>query len=224
MSFATKIFLTVFAPLLALSLAYLGLITIPLNSTGWFLVLMGLAYLIGLPVYLWKNKTEDLFGTSRAVKVEGQNKSFWLVQPGFVLAIYGAPLEYLLLPAVLPRLQMMQAAGWILLAASILLFIWARRALYGQFSGHLQVQEGHRLVTGGPYRLMRHPAYLGYLLMCLGVALGYSSVISLAALLLLLLPGLIYRICVEEKLLVDHFGSAYEEYARRTRRLFPGVW
>lgn len=60
--------------------------------------------------------------------------------------------------------------------------------------------------------------------MALGLGVGYSSIAGLVAILALLLPSLIYRIRIEEKLLAEHFGEAHREYARRTKRLIPGIW
>jgi len=92
------------------------------------------------------------------------------------------------------------------------------------YTGHVQVQTGHRLVRAGPYSFLRHPGYTGFVLMAVGFAVGFSSVVGLTAIPLLLLPGLIYRMNVEEKLLIEQFGDGYREYARVTKRLVPGVW
>ena len=73
----------------------------------------------------------------------------------------------------------------------------------------------------GAYRFLRHPAYAGYLLMALGIALGYFSLSGLAATLVLLVPVLNYRIRVEEKVLAAHFGKAWQEYARHVPALLP---
>ncbi len=80
------------------------------------------------------------------------------------------------------------------------------------------------LCTGGPYRWIRHPAYGGFLAMSLGLAAGYTSIIAGLAVPLLLLPGLVYRMRVEERLLIEQFGKDYLDYAARTRRLIPGLW
>jgi protein-S-isoprenylcysteine O-methyltransferase Ste14 len=212
-------FLVGIAPLMALGLAFLGLATLSTNLMGWFLLVMGLSYAIGGPLYIWKRKNEP-----PAHREELGDRSFWLVQPGFAIAIFGAPLEYLQLPEVLPRLIWMEVIGWVLLSASIGLQVWGRQAIRGQFSGHVQIQPHHRLIQSGPYRFIRHPGYLGYLLMTSGVGVCFSSLVSLAAVLVLLLPGLIYRISVEEKLLIAEFGDDYRVYAQKTYRLVPGVW
>jgi protein-S-isoprenylcysteine O-methyltransferase Ste14 len=88
----------------------------------------------------------------------------------------------------------------------------------------VEVQSDHRLIRSGPYRFVRHPGYTGFVLMTLGVVLGYSSVIGLAGIVLLLLPGLAYRMNVEERLLAEHFGDEYIDYVRRSKKLIPGVW
>jgi protein-S-isoprenylcysteine O-methyltransferase Ste14 len=60
--------------------------------------------------------------------------------------------------------------------------------------------------------------------MTLGVVLGYSSVIGMAGIVLFLLPGLAYRMNVEERLLAEQFGEEYSDYVRRSKRLIPGIW
>jgi len=79
-------------------------------------------------------------------------------------------------------------------------------------------------VQSGPYRFIRHPAYAGYLLMALGLVLGYSSVLGFVSILFCLLPAMIYRIRVEDRMLADHFGTQFEKYAQKKKRLFPGIW
>ncbi|RPI86970.1 MAG: isoprenylcysteine carboxylmethyltransferase family protein [Chloroflexi bacterium] len=214
-----KIFLIVIAPIMAVSLAYLGVKTLDTNLAGWFLLLMSVAYILGIPLYFWKKR-----GEPRARREETGDRSFWLVQPGFLIAIFGAPIEYLFLPGLLPRVIWMQVIGLLMLGISVALHSWARQAIRGQFSGHLQIQPEHRLVKNGPYRYIRHPAYLGYLLMALGIAISYSSLISIGAVLVLLLPGLAYRMRVEEKLLAHEFGDEYQVYAQKTQHLIPGLW
>ena len=219
MSRSMTFFLLIFTPLLAIGLAGLGFFTLKTNLLGWFLLFMGAAYVIGGPLYIWKRK-----GEPPARQEEHGDRSFWLIQPGFILAIFGAPLEYLFVPAVLPRLLGMQVTGLLLMIVGAFLLSWARRVIRGQFSGHVRIQEGHQLVQSGPYQFVRHPGYLGYLLIVFGIAVGFSSLSAAASMVLLLLPGLIYRINVEEKMLVEAFGQDYLQYAGRTKRLLPGIW
>jgi protein-S-isoprenylcysteine O-methyltransferase Ste14 len=78
------------------------------------------------------------------------------------------------------------------------------------------------VVTGGPYRFVRHPAYLGELLMVLAAALSQPSLRS-ATLFVLAVVFIGLRVRVEEALLND--SELYRRYAERTAfRLLPGVW
>jgi protein-S-isoprenylcysteine O-methyltransferase Ste14 len=92
-----------------------------------------------------------------------------------------------------------------------------------RFSGLVAIQEGHRLVTGGLYGVIRHPSYLGLLLGSAGLALVFRSLPALAIAALMLIP-LVGRIAAEERLLAETFGEEYEAYRARTWRLVPGVW
>jgi len=118
----------------------------------------------------------------------------------------------------------MQFTGSFFIFIGSVLFIWARRTLGQFYSGHVSVIEGQPLVQSGPYHFIRHPAYAGYLLIAMGLALGYSSLTGLVAIVTLLLPSLLYRMNVEEKLLFEHFGEVYRRYRNRTKRLIPGIW
>jgi protein-S-isoprenylcysteine O-methyltransferase Ste14 len=87
----------------------------------------------------------------------------------------------------------------------------------------IEVQEGQRVVTTGPYSIVRHPMYVAVLAMGLGtpVALGSWWAIIPA---LLLMPVLVARIRNEERLLTLGLAG-YREYVKMTRyRLVPGIW
>ena len=98
------------------------------------------------------------------------------------------------------------------------------RTLGKHYSGHVSVKTEQDLVQSGPYRIIRLPAYAGYLLMALGLALGYASFWGFISTLLILLPAVIYRIRLEDRLLVEHFGTHFEQYAQKTKCLIPGIW
>jgi protein-S-isoprenylcysteine O-methyltransferase Ste14 len=214
-----RLFLIFGAYPLALALGYLGIATCKQNLIGWFLIIFASAYILGGPFLLYTYKKENAIS-----RQESGDRSFWLILPGFLLVFYAPPLEYLFIPLVIPRIVGLQITGLVLILTSMLLHGWARLALRGMYTGHVQVQVDRPLVQWGPYRVIRHPAYAGYIIMALGMAIGYSSVIGLAGIPLLLLPGLVLRIKVEEKLLAEEYGEEFYLYAQRTKRLIPGVW
>jgi protein-S-isoprenylcysteine O-methyltransferase Ste14 len=225
MSRLAVFFLMVAAPALSIFLALMGLETLHTNLLGWFLLAIGVAYPAGGVIYyfirrepFWRST-----GGGEAAREEKGDRSFWLILPGFLAVFFAPPLEFMYLP-LLPHSVWMQVAGLVLLGLSLALRIWARLHIRGLYSGHVEVQAEHRLVQSGPYRFVRHPGYTGLVLMALCVALGYSSLIGLLAIPVLLLPGMAYRIRVEENLLENHFGEEYRQYALRTKRLLPGIW
>ena len=226
MSRLAILFLLIIAPVFALYLALIGLETMSNNILGWFLLLFGIAYPAGGVIYYFIRR-EPFWKASHNGTLSREEKgdaSFWLILPGFLIAFFAPPHEWMFMTAILPRTVPFQIAGLVLILFAIALLIWARAHIRGQYSGHVEVQAGHYLVTSGPYRFIRHPSYCGLLLMSLGVVVGYVSWIGLAGLALLLLPGMAYRIQVEEKLLRTQFGADYQEYASRTHKLLPGIW
>ena len=219
-------FLVAFTLGLSLLLALLGLLTFQANLLGYFLLTTGLIYFLGVVIVYWIRGIK--FWRPRAkgemLREEKNDWSFWLIVVGMIAAFYLPALEYLLFTATLPRTVSLQAAGLLFIFLGSMLFIWARRALGRFYSGHLSVLEGQPLVQSGPYRFIRHPAYAGDLLIMLGLAVGYSSLAGFAAILFVLLPSVVYRIRVEDKLLSEHFGATFIEYANRVARLMPGRW
>jgi protein-S-isoprenylcysteine O-methyltransferase Ste14 len=96
-------------------------------------------------------------------------------------------------------------------------------ALGRRFSGLVAIQQGHRLKTDGLYRFIRHPSYLGLLVLCTGLVLIFRCWIGLfivAGFLAILLA----RIKAEEALLASTFGAEYETYRSRTWRLVPWMY
>ena len=80
--------------------------------------------------------------------------------------------------------------------------------------------DGHALVTTGPYRLVRHPAYAGDLALWLGAGLATGNLALLAAWPLYLL-GVRAQTDAEDQVLETHFGAAHRAYVSRTGRLLP---
>ena len=118
----------------------------------------------------------------------------------------------------------MELAGLVIILLGLLLRVWTRLTIGAMYSGYLRVKIGHVLVTDGPYRFVRHPGYSGFLLMALGLCIGYSSLIGLIAIPVLMIPGLSFRMKIEERMLSEEFRDDYWTYARRAKKLIPGIW
>lgn len=113
------------------------------------------------------------------------------------------------------------AAGVALLAAGTWLFWRAHVDLGANWSPVLDLREEHQLVTHGVYRRIRHPMYSALWLIVLAQAMilpngvaGFSGLVAF---------GLLYflRVRDEERMMMEQFGRAYEDYMRNTGRLLP---
>jgi protein-S-isoprenylcysteine O-methyltransferase Ste14 len=114
-------------------------------------------------------------------------------------------------------------AGVSLIAVGISLRAWSISTLGRLFQYRIEVQPEHRVVTGGPYRYVRHPSYTAIALVVLGIALAAGDVTSVAAALVLCAVGLTIRIRAEERQLTDALGDQYRQFAARRKRLIPGL-
>lgn len=227
MNWLVLFFLLVVASALAICVALLGLETVRTNLMGWILLGLGTAYPPGILIdhHTHPEKYMGRTAEGHGDLEERGDLSFWLILPGLLTVFFASPLEWLGLAVPwLPRAEILQVVGLGSFVCGAALVVWARRSLRLSNSHHLAVASNHTLIETGPYRRVRHPAYGGLLLMGLGVAIGYSSTIGLAAIPVLLVPGLVLRIQLEERLLAARFGEAYAAYARRTPRLIPGLW
>jgi len=124
---------------------------------------------------------------------------------------------------ILPGGEVLRWTGLALLAAGTILRAGTMLELGSRFTLTVSAQEHHRLETTGFYSRVRHPSYLGLVLISLGVAGVFRSGFWLA-LLPLMLAGMILRIRTEERFLLEQLGEEYRAYMARTARLLPGVY
>lgn len=115
-------------------------------------------------------------------------------------------------------------AGLALVAAGLGLRAWSIATLGRFFQYRIQIQADHEVVTGGPYRYVRHPSYTGLALVVVGIALSSGDVLSPVVAFIVITFGLAVRIHAEEGQLTEALGPRYERYAANRKRLVPGVW
>jgi protein-S-isoprenylcysteine O-methyltransferase len=115
-------------------------------------------------------------------------------------------------------------AGLGLIVCGTLLRWWSIATLGQFFTVNVAIRTGHRVVTSGPYRLLRHPSYTALLMVFLGIGLCMGNTLSIAALMLSTVVALLYRMRIEETLLLSGLGEEYRAYMSRTKRLIPGLY
>jgi protein-S-isoprenylcysteine O-methyltransferase len=161
-------------------------------------------------------------GTTSAATDRASLSLLWLVILASVAA--GVAAAYLVPQAHSMWLARVYPLGVAIFAAGLVLRWWAIVRLGRFFTVDVAIAVDHRVVDTGPYRWVRHPAYLGVLLAFFGLGICIGNWVSLAVLTLPILGAFLRRIAVEEAALTAALGEDYRAYARRTRRLLPFLY
>ena len=114
--------------------------------------------------------------------------------------------------------------GLVVVSAGVGIRLVAMRTLRRHFTYTVGIREQHELIEQGLYRHLRHPAYLGELLIFVGIGLAFANWVSLVSLIVFPLIALGVRMNVEEEALSEHFAARYLEYRQRTWRLIPWLY
>lgn len=114
--------------------------------------------------------------------------------------------------------------GLVIVMLGIAFRQWAVLALGKFFTVQVRVRSDQTVVDTGPYRWVRHPSYTGIIISFLGVGVALGNWLSLLALVVVPTIGLVVRIRVEERALLDALGEPYREFSASRARLIPKVW
>ncbi|HEX9158998.1 MAG TPA: isoprenylcysteine carboxylmethyltransferase family protein [Rhizomicrobium sp.] len=112
----------------------------------------------------------------------------------------------------------------VLFWAGTILYPWAILTLGAFFRTSVQLLDGQRLITSGPYRYLRHPAYTAGVLAFSGIGLAMGNWFSFGETILIVLLAYAFRIRVEEQALAERFGPEFDAHRRRTWAIIPLVW
>jgi protein-S-isoprenylcysteine O-methyltransferase Ste14 len=116
---------------------------------------------------------------------------------------------------------LLASLGGLAVIAGAALVVRSRAELGPAWSFVPKADQSTGLVTTGPYRLVRHPIYLGLAVLAMGEALAFGSWPAVAIVLSSIVPTLAWRARAEEKLLSRMFGERYAVYRERTRMIIP---
>lgn len=115
-------------------------------------------------------------------------------------------------------------AGLVIMAAGILIRIHSMLTLSKFYTRTLMTVDEQEIVKKGFYKIIRHPGYLGTILIWSAAGLAMQNEIIFAIGTLLIMIAYYYRIDNEETMLVNTFGQKYSEYREHTWRLIPFIW
>jgi protein-S-isoprenylcysteine O-methyltransferase Ste14 len=104
----------------------------------------------------------------------------------------------------------------------LIIAIWARWTLGGNWSANVTFKKDHELIERGPYHYVRHPIYTALILMCMGTAICKNTLAGWLGTVTLTISFWI-KLQLEEAVMRTHFPSEYPSYEKRVKRLIPFV-
>ena len=180
--------------------------------------------LLGLTVATWVVLEARQAARSRPDARDADRGSLFVLGGGTLAGFVAAAAAARVFPAAAIPTAAAHVLALAFLWCGIALRQWCFRSLGESFTFEVQVSADQQMVSSGPYRWVRHPAYLGMMLCMLGLGALLESWASLLALLAVMTTAVVNRIHVEERALVDELGEAYTSYAAGRKRLVPLVW
>ena len=155
-------------------------------------------------------------------KVKGTKLAKWTgiaFSLTYLLLIFGTIGEYFLISRGINL--WISGIGIVVVGVRIWLKWWAMLTLGKYWSVHIEIREAHKLIKDGPYRYVRHPAYLSNLLAYLGIPLIANAYYTLIGVFLIYVPFNLIRLHLEERELIRKFGEEYEDYRKKVPALLP---
>jgi protein-S-isoprenylcysteine O-methyltransferase len=122
------------------------------------------------------------------------------------------------------RWNWVTTAALLVMLAGLTLRIWAVLTLGNFFTWFITVYEDHQVIRAGPFRFIRHPAYLGALVLFVATALFLHAWVGALFSLIFQLLAYLRRIRYEEAMMIDKLGRGYQAYAREVKALVPLLW
>jgi len=162
--------------------------------------------------------------TSMKFKTKGAD-SYFIISASlfFFSALLVTLWDFVKIQEMTYRLSLVNVVGLGLFLIGVSLRIMARRTLGKYFLSGLKTSQKQELIKHGIYKHIRHPAYLGSHLLSIRIPLIFSSFYGLL-LMLGLIPCFLYRIKIEENMLIKKFGSEYLKYMKKSKKLIPYVY
>lgn len=193
---------------------------------AWILIVIQFTVSIVMSIWLLKHNIELMKERMTFMKkgVRGWDKVFMVSTIPLFLILLAIPgldavrYQWSSVPLIVKTISFIViGAGW------YLVFRVMQENTYLSRIVEIQVENGHEVVTTGPYTYVRHPMYAGIIAMLFAIPLALGSIFGLIPGVLLAI-AFILRTALEDKTLIAEL-TGYDEYALKTKfRLFPGIW
>ena len=158
------------------------------------------------------------------VTTSGDKGSLWLL---CILITIGYALSFSIGATKIGRMNHWDAffaVGVVLAIMGLMIRIQSILTLKRYFTYSVAKVDDHTLIQTGLYKVIRHPGYLGQLIIFIGISISLSNWLSILAMTIPVLIGYGYRINVEESFMRDQLGTDYLDYQKRTKRIIPMIY
>ena len=186
------------------------------------IIIIAFTYLYGFfEILMWiilRNKM------NKKIEKKGDKGSFWIM---FILIATGYSLSFAVGSTKTGRMVHWDTffiIGAVLAIFGLIIRISSILTLKQQFTYTVTKIEGHELIETGQYKWIRHPGYLGQLIIFEATAIALANWISVILMFIPVFIGYYYRIRTEEKFMLDQWGLKYSEYQNKTKKLIPGIY
>ncbi len=155
---------------------------------------------------------------------KGDRGSFLLL---FILIAVGYTLSFYFAATRIGRIYHWNAffaIGAVMIIVGLIIRITAIMTLKEHFTYTVTKIENHELIESGLYKSIRHPGYLGQMIVIIGTSVSLSNWLSILFMIIPVVFGFIYRINVEESFMIEQMGEKYADYQKRTKRLIPAIY
>ena len=165
-----------------------------------------------------------IFRSKAPASKELDKSSLKFVWVTIIISISVGVLAMTYVKAPISRAIFIGYLGLFIIICGIFIRFSAIRTLGKFFTVNLAIHDNQRLIKSGLYKYIRHPSYTGSLLSFLGLGVSFNNWISLLIIIIPVLISFIYRINIEEQLMLELFGEEYSEYKKSSRRLIPLIY
>jgi protein-S-isoprenylcysteine O-methyltransferase Ste14 len=140
------------------------------------------------------------------------------------LLIWGQrPLRILAGPTVLPQGPAMDRIALLLTIVGLVFALWSRFTIGRNWSAVVTIKQDHELIRRGPYAIVRHPIYCGFLVALTGTAIERGTIGAFAGVAILAII-FHFKSELEEKFMIERFGDAYRKYRMEVSGMIPFLW
>ena len=184
------------------------------------IIIIGFSYLYGF-FEVFMNLRQHRKST---VSVSSDKGSLWVL---YGLITLGYVLSFAIGATKIGRMNGWDtffAVGVVLVVIGLIIRITSILTLNHYFTYSVSTIENHKLIEAGLYKSIRHPGYLGQLLIFLGISISVSNWLAILLMMIPVTIGYLYRMKVEERFMIAQLGENYLNYQKRTKRIIPMIY